>query len=667
MINDNTLLQLFIDEVQTHLADARSALLDFLETEDENNLQRIIRSFHTIKGSAGIIGFNEFSEYLHKAESFFYSMKNGVNESNKLKSIGIIESLDELIKHFPDDFEEYFERLKKLIDEQVEIEQKHHSRAQQKKDNQKNEVHTDSTKPKEQKSILKSVADHSQREINRLKYAYNDLLTFGGQITQHFDKKLKKEYTAKIAEIGDHIKNLSLIPLASIGDKLKNVIIYTSSICQKKVKMNINCNDVKIDKYVLNKIEEAIVHLLRNAVYHGIEPPHERIKKGKDEYGIINIFCEQKGSRIIINIQDDGKGINLENVYQKALEKGLTDKKYNEMTPEEIIEFIYTPGFSTADTTDEISGRGIGMDIVKKNITDIGGLFKLETEKDKGTFLFLNIPSSLETVHSLIIKTNHDEVAIPIDMVNRVIKIDKYEVAKDNSDSYKLIVNNTPHDIIYLSQVYKRVTDPKKENMGIIIKGFDLVFGFQSYIGDRTLSTIPFTGPITNIDGILGLSMTEEGTPIAIINPISFLSSTDFKRNKLFYLKNPSDESNISNKGKKHILIIEDNKVVREMYKGILESNNYNVLLAENGIKGLEIYKRQKPDILVSDIEMPEMDGVEMVKQIRANDDKIPIILLSSRGEDEDIKNGMQSGANAYLVKRYFTKEKFLKTIGEFI
>lgn len=234
MINDNTLLQLFIDEVQTHLADARCALLDFLETEDENNLHRIIRSFHTIKGSAGIIGFNEFSEYLHKAESFFYSMKNGVNESNKLKSIGIIESLDELIKNFPDDFEIYFERLKKLINEQAEIEKKHHSDEQQKKDHPKNEEYTDNTEPKEQKSILRSVAGHSKREINRLKYAYNDLLTFGGKITQHFDKKLKKEYTAKIAEIGDHIKNLSLIPLASIGDKLKNIIIYTSSICQKK-------------------------------------------------------------------------------------------------------------------------------------------------------------------------------------------------------------------------------------------------------------------------------------------------------------------------------------------------------------------------------------------------------------------------------------------------
>jgi|GEM_PF-2120837 chemotaxis protein histidine kinase CheA/CheY-like chemotaxis protein len=669
MINDNNkLLKLFIDEVETHLAAARAALLDFLETpEDENNLQRIIRSFHTIKGSAGIIGYNEFSEYLHKAESFFYSMKNGINESNKLKSIGIIESLDELIKHFPDDFEKYFERLKKLLDEQTEIEEKQPTDEHHKNNTQEKILYTAKTPPKSEKIISRTAPSHTNGEIDRLKYAYNDLLSLGGQITQHFDKQLQKEYTAKIAEIGDRIKNLSLIPFSSLSDKMKNIVIYTSSKCKKKVEINIDCNDVKMDKHVLSKVEETIVHLLRNAVYHGIEYPNERTKKGKNEYGLINIICEQKGNRIIIDIEDDGKGIDLEKVYQKARENGLTDKEYNAITQEEIIEFIYTTGFSTADTADEISGRGIGMDIVKKNITDIGGFFNIKTEKDKGTSFSLNIPSSLETIHSLIIKTEYDEVAIPIDMVNRIIKINQYEITKDSSDSYKLIVNNTPHDIIYLSQIYRRITNSKIENMAIIIKGFDLAFGFQSYVGDRVLSTMPIKGPITKIDGILGISITEEGKPIAIINPISFINSTDFKKRNKLYLQNTSGQNSASATGRKHILVIDDNKVVREMYKGILESNNYKVSLAKNGIEGLEIYKRQNPDMLISDIEMPEMDGLEMLKHIRVKDEKIPVILLSSKGEDKDIKNGMQAGANAYLVKRYFTKDKFLEKIREFI
>lgn len=660
MIKDKKLLKLFADEVENHLAEARTALLDFLEIpEEEEHLQKIIRSFHTMKGSAGIIGLNDFSEYLHEAESFFYSLRKGVDEDSKLKAIGVIEALDELIKHFPDEFDTYFDRLKNLIKERTDLE------SVQKKSEEKNNYDnapeenkkSDSGKPRELNAF-------ESENITRLKYIYNDLLTFNPGIIKNTDEKFKKQYLATVVQMGDEIKNLSLISFDSLHDKLESIAVYTSSQCSKKVKLNFDSSGVKLDKFVLGKMEESLVHMIRNSVYHGIELPDERKKTGKSEQGLIDISCRQYGDRVTIDIQDDGAGIDLQKVYDKASGEGLTNKKYSELSSDEIINFIFHSGFSTAGSLGEVSGRGIGMDIVKENILELGGFYTIETGKGKGTSFHINIPSSLETIHSIIVKTGYHDLAIPVDIVKSIIKINR-NTLQHTDEGVKLFIDDKPYDIFYLSQVYNMTAEIYTEKFGILMKGGNAVFGFQKYITDSVLSTVSLKGPVKKLTGILGFSIKNDGKPVAIVNPLSLLNDGGF--NKQISFDEYKNSSGSAPGKRKNILVVDDNNVVRQMYKGILEPEGYDITLGKNGKEGLNLYKSAEPDLVVADIEMPELSGIEMLSEIRNSDEKTPVIMLSSRGESEDIKSGLNAGANAYLVKRYFSKDDFIKKIREFI
>lgn len=642
MIDDKKLRELFIEEVSHHINLAREALNRFFENQNQNELIKIIKVFHTIKGSAGIMGLEDFAELLHLCESFFQKInKNELFPDDKIKSIKILDAIENLIKVFPDNYKTHISTLKKLLSAQNTInnvlEQNMIST-----DDKIHYKHTDSKQADVNTNVILQIREIIE-EINQIvEFSFKPK-----------DKKDKEKYKNKISDLIEYVEKISLVPLSEISEKVKNIAYYAATVADKKIKVDIDFNGLSVDKKLLYLIEEALIHLVRNAVSHGIEHSKARIKHNKDEMGHIKVLAKGHGSKIQIVVEDDGAGINFEKIVKKAISLNLiTEESAKTLSKKEILNFIFTTNFSTADQIDTLSGRGVGLDIVKDKIESIGGTIFVDTS-EKGTIFIFEVPVSLSILNCIVISTNGKKIAIPINLIKRFVMIKKDMIINDDNTE-KLVYEDISYSFISLAQLSGENTDT--ERMGILTANDNICIAFEQFVGEKLFRVKELSGIIGTIPQTIGFSIDDNFEPIAIINPVKI------KIDKKVTMSIPAqmpDQKVV----KKCALVADDNNLIREMISEFLSSMGMEVSAAKNGKEALNFFKNKKFELVITDVEMPEMDGISLLKEIRKADKVIPVLILSSRGEPEDITLGLQNGANGYFVKKFFSKDSFIKKV----
>ena len=642
MIDDKKLRELFIEEVSHHINLAREALNRFFENQNQNELIKIIKVFHTIKGSAGIMGLEDFAELLHLCESFFQKInKNELFPDDKIKSIKILDAIENLIKVFPDNYKTHISTLKKLLSAQNTI----NNVLEQNiifTDDKIHYKHTDSKQADVNTSVILQIREIIE-EINQIvEFSFKPK-----------DKKDKEKYKNKISDLIEYVEKISLVPLSEISEKVKNIAYYAATVADKKIKVDIDFNGLSVDKKLLYLIEEALIHLVRNAVSHGIEHSKARIKHNKDEMGHIKVLAKGHGSKIQIVVEDDGAGINFEKIVKKAISLNLiTEESAKTLSKKEILSFIFTTNFSTADQIDTLSGRGVGLDIVKDKIESIGGTIFVDTS-EKGTIFIFEVPVSLSILNCIVISTNGKKIAIPINLIKRFVMIKKDMIINDDNTE-KLVYEDISYSFIRLSQLSGENTDT--ERMGILTANDNICIAFEQFVGEKLFRVKELSGIIGTIPQTIGFSIDDNFEPIAIINPVKI------KIDKKVTMGIPAqmpDQKVV----KKCALVADDNNLIREMISEFLSSMGMEVTAAKNGKEALNFFKNKKFELVITDVEMPEMDGISLLKEIRKVDKVIPVLILSSRGEPEDITLGLQNGANGYFVKKFFSKDSFIKKV----
>ena len=642
MIDDKKLRELFIEEVSHHINLAREALNRFFENQNQNELIKIIKVFHTIKGSAGIMGLEDFAELLHLCESFFQKInKNELFPDDKIKSIKILDAIENLIKVFPDNYKTHISTLKKLLSAQNTI----NNVLEQNiifTDDKIHYKHTDSKQADVNTSVILQIREIIE-EINQIvEFSFKPK-----------DKKDKEKYKNKISDLIEYVEKISLVPLSEISEKVKNIAYYAATVADKKIKVDIDFNGLSVDKKLLYLIEEALIHLVRNAVSHGIEHSKARIKHNKDEMGHIKVLAKGHGSKIQIVVEDDGAGINFEKIVKKAISLNLiTEESAKTLSKKEILSFIFTTNFSTADQIDTLSGRGVGLDIVKDKIESIGGTIFVDTS-EKGTIFIFEVPVSLSILNCIVISTNGKKIAIPINLIKRFVMIKKDMIINDDNTE-KLVYEDISYSFIRLSQLSGENTDT--ERMGILTANDNICIAFEQFVGEKLFRVKELSGIIGTIPQTIGFSIDDNFEPIAIINPVKI------KIDKKVTMSIPAqmpDQKVV----KKCALVADDNNLIREMISEFLSSMGMEVTAAKNGKEALNFFKNKKFELVITDVEMPEMDGISLLKEIRKVDKVIPVLILSSRGEPEDITLGLQNGANGYFVKKFFSKDSFIKKV----
>lgn len=489
------------------------------------------------------------------------------------------------------------------------------------------------------------------------------------------------EHLSHIAsELQEGIMQMRMVPISQLFDKIPRMVRTLSKDLNKKVIIKMTGEETELDKTVIEQLSEPLLHIIRNSLDHGIECPDERIKSGKKPDGILSVKAEHKGNQIEVIIEDDGKGIDESVIIKKAIEKGIITKdRAALMQSNEIIELIFKPGFSSAETVSEVSGRGVGMDVVLSNIKKLKGTVEVESTLGEGTKLSIRLPLTMAIMQVQLVKCENQIFAVPINFIDEIIKVNYSEIKsigpKKTFDLRGEIVSIVDlSDILDIPQNY----DKSKESCNIIIiKLSEKSIGFivDKILGQQEIVIKKLGTILKNIEHVSGATILGEGNVILILDILGIYASAkkitrtaiNSKTRNQKSFKSPVD--NIKSKSaNKSILIVDDAKTIRASLSSILKKSGFSVEEASDGEEALSLALSKKFDLFTVDVMMPRMNGYDFVKNIRNTPEYVrtPVIMISSKSEQIDKMRGIDAGADDYLTKP-FNKNLLLTTINKLL
>lgn len=433
----------------------------------------------------------------------------------------------------------------------------------------------------------------------------------------------------------------------------------------KNVRLEIEGRSTSVDREILEKLEVPLTHLLRNAVDHGIESPSERESAGKKAEGVISLEARHLGGFLAIAVSDDGSGINVQKLGRNIVEKRYaTQEEVDRLSEAELIDFLFLPGFSTSTTLSEISGRGVGLNIVRTFIEEVGGTIQIENRPGQGLTFHLQLPLTLSVVRTLLVDISGEVYAFPLARIDHTILVKKSEIQWEGNRSWFsyegqkiwlveaaeiLELEKSVSSFQFLSVIILR---EQANHYGLIV---------DRLIGEKALVVHELDARLGKISGIHACAIMENGSPVLIIDIEELIQSID----RFFQLKDPAGKGRQNQVLKKRILVVDDSMTFREMESRVLKKQGYEIETAINGLDGWNALLTKKYDLVISDVEMPGLNGIEFVKALK-NDPHfkhLPVIIISFREKEEDLLKGMAAGADQYLGKSSLKEEKLAEAV----
>lgn len=474
-----------------------------------------------------------------------------------------------------------------------------------------------------------------------------------------------------IDELGEEIKRVNMLPLNTITAAFRRMVRDLAQKAGKQVVFQITGGETEIDKHILEQIKDPLMHLLRNAIDHGIEPPDERTASGKPREGTITLNTEKSGKDVVIRVSDDGAGLDLERIRQ-------ANHRQNKAAPEalnevELVESIFRIGISTNPIITDISGRGVGLDVVRSSVEALHGHVDVEWAPGKGSNFIMTLPLRLTSERGLFVQAADQTIAIPIGVIERILSIDPKEITTlegRNAIRYA----GRPIALVSLSAILG-LNDSNPNNRAILptivlnIAGHCMAFVVDSILGDQEVVVQGLGKQLVRVNCIAGCTIMGNGDIVLILNTNDLAKQAvrDGQRNAI---NHQIEETAPGEESRRRILVVDDSITTRTLEKNILEAAGYTVEVAINGQEALDIVKTTgSPDLMVVDIIMPIMNGFELTQQVKSdpNLSHIPVILVTSLDSTEDKARGIQAGAEAYIVKSKFNQNNLLETIEQLI
>ncbi|MBS9780426.1 MAG: response regulator, partial [Moraxellaceae bacterium] len=460
-------------------------------------------------------------------------------------------------------------------------------------------------------------------------------------------------------ELQDNLISTRIVPFSNLVSRLQRIVRQTANEVNKQVKLIIVNADYEIDKNILERITSPLEHMLRNAVDHGIETVDERRQAEKDSIGQINLSIARDGSEIVIELTDDGRGIDVESVRKKAISQGLIDPNDDSLTDTDIIQYIFNAGLSTTNKVTQISGRGVGMDVVRSEIRQLGGVVSVDSSKGKGSRFIMRVPLTLALADALVVRVADKHYVIPLVQIERVEQVNSDDLLNYyQSERHTFSIADTEYRLRSLNEI---LTGNAVNNLlitaqstlpVIIIKnqaGQNLAVQVDKIVGSRLEVVVkPLGKQLSQVSGISSATIMADGSIMLILDLIALLRNAPIRQVSKIDTQNPLDN-------RKKILIIDDSVTVRKVTSRFLQREGFAVMVAKDGIDALKILQEYTPDLMLLDIEMPRMDGFEVAKQVRHHDrlKDTPIIMISSRTGEKHREKAMEMGVNDYFGKPF--------------
>ncbi|GGA50280.1 hybrid sensor histidine kinase/response regulator [Okeania sp. KiyG1] len=473
--------------------------------------------------------------------------------------------------------------------------------------------------------------------------------------------------------IGTGVRTLRMLPLSTIFNIFPRVVRDLARQEGKEVKLIIEGGESKADKRIIEQMKDPLIHLIRNAIDHGIETPTERKKSGKNSVATIKLRAENTASQVIIEVIDDGRGLDIEKIKQTAVKQKICSQtELASMTQTEIQSMIFTPGFSTKKFVTEISGRGIGLDVVKANVEELKGNIHIESQLGKGCLIRVILSTSIATINVLIVAVANIYYALPIECVKTTLLVSIESIFTiEGRDT--IIFDNEPvsvfplSDLLNFSAIERDEINEIQENNCIIIQIGNEKLGLfvDDLIDVQNVMLKPQSKLLKRVINVSGATILGTGDVCMILNPQDLMKSAKKLSTSIFSSKFVQQLKVEKVNKKSLILLVEDSIATRTQEKRILENAGYEVITAVDGIDALNKLKIRSFDAVISDIQMPNMDGLTLTTKIRENQNyaELPIILVTSLASHEDKQKGAEVGASAYITKDSFNQEVLLETL----
>jgi len=697
----------------------------------EDDLASLLRCLHTLKGTSRMLEFKRIEELSHSLESVFASFREqriGLSENAVklvLSALDLLKSGFDVISSTKEDSINIQEHIKNLSllaanedyslpSKETQNESQISSAAenippQEQAPEETSSAPANKETKKDAKSesirisldkingIIKSIASLQSLEIQAKSISQNSALLSGiikecSQILKEYKKhdpvlaanlrklermgeKLRSTLKNYAIDSGNYIRgaydsviSLRTLPLSTIFDSYPRYVYQLSQELGKKVHFSIEGKENEIDKNIIESLSEVFLHMARNSVDHGIETPQERIAAGKKETGNISIACSRESGSMKIVITDDGRGIDYEGIKRKVVNEGfITEAAAASLSREELTNFIFHSGFSTSRGVNSVSGRGVGMDVVREIIESLKGSIMVDSVWTKGTTFTIIVPLSIAALMGFPVECGEMKFIIPANFVDNILLINREDIITV-VDRPEIRYNDRIIKLFYLSQILQIKTGAQISDtiFVVIIRAYDDIAALAVDNIDSMRSVILKTMPafMENMHIFSGIVLNEDYEMVSVLHVPTVMKMA--KRIKTIDIKTRNVESESQ---RKSILVVDDSLPTREIESEILASEGYMVDTAADGAQAFKAARGKHYDLICTDLNMPVMDGFMLIENLRKNEElsDIPVIVISSIANEKEQERALSLGASKYIVKNSFNNHNLLEAVNDLI
>jgi len=731
---DPEMFDLFLIELQNSLHVIGNNLLEIEDTPEDNGLlEAMMRAAHSIKGAARMIGIEAVVKLSHFMEDVFVAAQNHKINLHKesidqlffcvdiLKQLGDCSST-EVSDWSNENTESIHQNIYalKIIQSgasapipstKIEIKEKQSNTEKKPKVKTENIVRVSAERINKlvglageltvttnwvreySDSMLQLKRKHNEMldQVERLRSLLDDsnhtelerkLITDLQHNAEHYREGLTthifsldnfdRRSSSLCSQINHEVIASRMRPFSDSTQGYKRMVRDISNSLNKKVTLEIHGENTAVDRDILEKLDAPLNHMIRNAIDHGIELPEERLLKGKPETGTIIVNASHQAGRLLIQVKDDGRGVDIEELRDKILNKNLVNEQMAaSLSKTELLDFLFLPSFSTRSEVTELSGRGVGLDIVHSALQEVRGKLHADTEIDHGMEINMELPLTLSVIRSLLVKIKNELYAFPLAKIQSLFSIKKQDISILEDKQY-ITVNDKHIGLIHCAQILgEQNKTTANENIPVIIIGdWNMSYGLvvDELIGEKSLALRTLNKKLGKIKDISAAALTDDGEPVLVFDTDDLLQSIqDIISGKDLYKIGSINEFNTSST--KRVLIVDDSLTVREIEKKLLESRGYLVDVAVDGVDGWNTVRSGNYDLVISDVDMPRMNGIELIKLIKGDAAlrNLPVMMVSYKDRAEDKQKGLEAGADYYLTKGSFHDDTLIDAVVDLI
>ncbi len=440
----------------------------------------------------------------------------------------------------------------------------------------------------------------------------------------------------------------------------------------KQVRFEVKGDQTGVDRDILDKLEAPLSHLIRNSLDHGVEMPADREAAGKSAAGTIRLEARHRAGMLQITLTDDGRGIDTEHLRAKAVARGLVARQVaDQLTELELLEFLFLPGFSTKDQVTEISGRGVGLDVVQSMVKSVGGSVRVATQPGRQTVFTLQLPITMSVIRALLVQIGGEPYAFPLTRIDQILFCKAGDIRTVEGRQY-FDRDGVSIGLVMAAQILEAAAAPPADPMPVVVisdRGQQFGMIVDAFLGERDLEVRPLDLRLGKVPDVNSASLLENGDPVLIVDVEDLVRSIDNvlmgRRLSRVEFERMAEQA----RQRKRILVVDDSITVRELERQLLHARGFAVDVAVDGMDGWNAIRGTHYDLIVTDVDMPRMDGIGLVTLIKADPARreIPVVIVSYKDREEDRLRGLDAGANRYLTKSSFHDETFVDTIIDLI